>query len=93
MNAPKQSDAWPGIAQMFFCHFRTDRTTPGPGVEVSALGICGLGATAGLHIGDIILSINGCIVSDHQTAIALLDSSERYLELVVADRPVCPGRI
>jgi len=56
------------------------------GVEVEKVGVMGLAAAAGISVGDVVLSINGSLVYDHQSAIVMLDSSERFIELVVGER-------
>lgn len=56
----------------------------GPGVEVKELGLMGLFAANGVRAGDIVLSVNGTLVTDHVEAIALMDSTDRHLEVVLA---------
>lgn len=61
----------------------------GPGVECSAIGVTGLLHREGVQVGDTVVSINGTLVADHAHGIALMDSNERFLELVIADpRPL-----
>jgi len=63
-----------------------NRTKGRSGVEVEKVGVMGLAAAAGIAVGDIVLSINGSLVNDHASAIVMLDSSERFIELVVGER-------
>ena len=58
----------------------------GVGVEVEGVGLMGLAANAGVAVGDVILSLNGILLDDHQVAVAMLDSSERFIDLVLAER-------
>jgi hypothetical protein len=78
--------AQPGKVQITL----TNRKGKGAGVEVEAVGLMGLAANAGLTVGDVILSINGILLDDHETAVAMLDSSERFVDFVVAERVEAP---
>ncbi len=64
----------------------------GLGVDVSGVGYSGVAYESGVGPGDVILSINGNIATDHPQAIMLIDSSERYIELVLGQRPPEFGR-
>ena len=55
----------------------------GAGVLVVDLGLMGLAAAAGVRKGDTILSVNGVLVREHNEAIALMDSTQRWLQLVL----------
>ena len=57
----------------------------GPGVVVEGVGVMGIAAGAGVTAGDVVLSINGGLVNDHQEAIIILDSSERFIDIVLAE--------
>lgn len=61
-------------------------TTPskGAGVEVESVGYMGLAAAKGVVAGHVVLAINGTLVSNHAEAIAIMDTSERWIELVLA---------
>jgi predicted metalloprotease with PDZ domain len=54
-------------------------------VEVSEVKLLGLASRAGIEVGETILSVNGALVTDHAQAIALMDSSERFVEIVIAE--------
>lgn len=60
----------------------------GAGVVFSELGIMGLAAGAGVRAGDVLLAVNGVLVHDHTEAIALMDSTERFVELVLQQTDV-----
>ena len=57
----------------------------GPGVVVEGVGIMGIAAGAGISAGDVVLSINGGLVNNHQEAIVIMDSSERFIDIVLAE--------
>lgn len=72
-----------------------DKTYGGPGVTVAnrvgEAGVLvtylkpeGVAAKMGVKVGDIILSVNGCLVIQHHHAISLIDASEKTIDLVVA---------
>jgi len=74
-----------------------DKTYGGPGITVAnrlgeagvlvtALKPEGIAAKQGVMVGDIILSVNGCLVIQHHHAISLVDASEKTIDLVVASR-------
>jgi len=64
----------------------------GPGVECTAAGMNGMLYREGVQAGDTIVSINGCLVTDHKQGIAIMDSSDRFIELVIAEpRPFDEG--
>ena len=56
----------------------------GHGVEVTGLILHGIAAAEGVAVGDVVLSVNGHLVSDHAHAIALIDSSDLLIEMVLA---------
>ena len=56
------------------------------GVQVHALKPQGIAAKQGLVVGDIILSINGCLVIQHHHAISLINASEKTVDLVLASK-------
>ena len=57
----------------------------GAGVVVESVGYTGLAAAAGIMPGDTILSINGKLVGEHAEAIAFMDTSERWVEVVLTE--------
>ena len=64
----------------------TCRTEPcGHGVQVAALEPGSVALAAGLFVGDVLLSINGVLVSDHRHAIELIDAAH-VLSVVVDAR-------
>merc|ERR1712167_326818 len=56
----------------------------GLGVVVLGLEQSGLAIQAGLKVGDVILRVNGHAVDNHAGAIALVNSSRRSVEFVLA---------
>ena len=56
------------------------------GVQVHSLKPSDAFDMQGLTVGDIILSINGCLVIQHHHAISLIDASETKIELVLASK-------
>lgn len=56
----------------------------GPGVEVETVGVMGLAAAAGVRAGDVILAVNGRLCFDHAEAVAMIDTTERFIDLVLA---------
>ena len=58
------------------------------GVLFESLGIMGLAAGAGIRAGDVLLAVNGILVAEHAEAVALMDSSERFIQLVLAQTDV-----
>jgi S1-C subfamily serine protease len=56
------------------------------GVQVQALKPSAALDMQGLTVGDIILSINGCLVIQHHHAISLIDASETTIDLVLASK-------
>jgi len=66
----------------------------GAGVEVRKVESGGLAAKAGLRAGDRILSANGSLVDDHLAAMTVIDSTPRWLQLVLAESQSSdPGEI
>ena len=76
--------AQPGKVQITVANRK--RKGKGLGVEVEGVGLMGLAANAGIAVGDVILSLNGILLDDHQVAVAMLDSSERFVDIVLAER-------
>ena len=56
----------------------------GPGVEVLGVALNGIASAEGILVGDVILSINGSLVNDHSHAIALVDSPDKVIKMVLA---------
>ena len=53
-------------------------------IALAIVATLGLAASAGVRVGDVILAVNGVLVSDHAETIAMIDTTERFIELTLA---------